>query len=166
VIVDSHLHWYVGKEGFDPDTLAKSGVLTRVWMLSGNGIVTGQATDDEVLELHRKYPDVIVPFAWLDFEKPPQSVDDFHARGFVGLKTQFPALPYDDESYFPFYERAERLGMPIVFHIGGSCQFSYDFLPIGKTHPRRVCHKNMVPITLDLVAKTFRNLKIIGAHLG
>ncbi|MBI3948466.1 MAG: amidohydrolase family protein [Armatimonadetes bacterium] len=165
-MVDVHLHWFPGRETSGPETLVNSGVINRVWMLSGNAIVTGQATDEDVLNLHRKCPDFFVPFAWLDFERSPQAIDDFHAQGFVGLKAEFPALPYDDLSYFPLYERAERLGMPIVFHIGGACQFSYDFLPIGKSHPRRVCAKNMLAMTVDLVAKTFRKLKIIGAHLG
>ena len=166
MIVDAHLHWFPGKEGFDPEILVNSGVLDKAWILSGNAIVTDQATDDQVLALHKKYPDFFVPFAWLDFEKSPEIVDEFHARGFVGLKAQFPAHPYDDASYFPFYERAERWGMPIVFHVGGSCQFPYEKVPIGKDHPERLAVKHMMPMTLDLVAKTFRKLRIIGAHLG
>ncbi|MBI3948468.1 MAG: amidohydrolase family protein [Armatimonadetes bacterium] len=166
MVVDTHLHWYLGKETHDPETLVNSGVLNRVWMLSGNAIVAGQATDEDVLGLHRKHPDFFVPFAWLEFEKGPQIVDDFHARGFKGLKAQFPAHPYDNESYFPFYERAERYGMPIVFHTGGSLQWPFDFLPLGEGHPERTTAKHMTPTSLDLVAKTFRGLKIIAAHMG
>ncbi|MBI3948467.1 MAG: amidohydrolase family protein [Armatimonadetes bacterium] len=166
MVVDSHLHWFPGREGHDPEILVNSGVLNRAWILSSNGVVTNQATDEDVLNLHRKYPDFIVPFAWLDFEKSPQSIDDFHAQGFVGLKAQFPAHPYDYEGYFPFYERAERNGMPIVFHSGGGMQFSYELVPLGRDHPERLAAKHMAPMTLDLVAKTFRGLKIIAAHMG
>ncbi|MBI3944848.1 MAG: amidohydrolase family protein [Armatimonadetes bacterium] len=166
MIVDSHLHWYPGRETHDPEFLMKSGVVNRAWMLSSNAVVTGQATDDEVLALHRKHPDFFVPFAWLDFRGSPRNVDDLHARGFVGLKAEFPAHPYDHEGYFPLYERAERLGMPIVFHTGGACQVSYELLPMAREHPEVLAAKNMLAGTLDLVAKTFRKLKIIAAHLG
>ena len=166
MIVDSHLHWFPRRETHDPEILVNSEVIDRAWILSSNGVVTDQATDEEVLGLHRKYPDTFVPFAWLDFEKTPQIVDDLHAQGFVGLKAQFPGHPYDHDGFFPFYERAERLGMLIVFHTGGGLQFSHDLVPIGRDHPERLAAKHMVPMTLDLVAKTFRKLKIVAAHMG
>ena len=36
-------------------------------------------------------------------------------QGFTGLKLEMPSHPYDHDRYMPIYERAEQLGMPILF---------------------------------------------------
>jgi predicted TIM-barrel fold metal-dependent hydrolase len=153
----------------DPQTTINAGVIQKMWVLSTGNCVRHPYpdVDEALLELARKYPDFIVPFAYLDFEKSPHIVDDFKRRGFAGLKAIFPHKPYDDESFFPFYEKAEKHHMPILFHVGGA---GYDPPDVGlftnETFPWRAASRNMLVITLDLIAKIFPKMTIIAAHAG
>ena len=87
-------------------------------------------------------------------------VDRFHEARFAGLgEITQPQYPYDDRRYWPIYERAEGYGMILLFHTG----------IVNRTDPETpsdVSSDRMRPGTLDLVARRFPKLKIIGAHLG
>jgi predicted TIM-barrel fold metal-dependent hydrolase len=134
------------------------------------------------IDAYEAYPDLFIPLAqvFLD-EHDADQISRLHGRGFKGLKITGPDKNYDDESYYPLYERCEELGMPILFHTGirGG---PIDFLQF---HPRdeelaertaapfeergRGSHKGaarMQPIYLDTLGVAFPRLKIIGAHLG
>ncbi|GEM_PF-1416880 len=179
-VIDAHLHLYPGKEGFDPEALVNSSVVHGAWMLSANGIVQGQATDEDVVELGRRYPDFFVPFGYLDFDEAgPDRIDRLFDMGCVGLKAIFPGKAYDDPELLPWYERAAAHHMPILFHVGGA---SY-WRPASATDPGvpmrsaggammtipcgpRGYIKNMDPLCIDAVAKTFPDLPLIMAHLG
>jgi hypothetical protein len=65
-IVDAHLHYYQDNPLYNPDTLFEHGVINTAWILSTNGLVRGSATDQEILDLSRRYSGRIVPFAFLD----------------------------------------------------------------------------------------------------
>ncbi|HJN17654.1 MAG TPA: amidohydrolase family protein, partial [Armatimonadota bacterium] len=82
---------------------------------------------------------------------------------FAGLKAIFPPFAYDDERCFPFYERAERYRMPVLFHLGGSGYFPPEQVTLP---PQRFASKHMLLITVDLVAKLFPRLPIICGHFG
>lgn len=149
----------------EPERLLNSGVFEHVCLLSTGNVFAAYDGDDDlhILRLAKEYDGFFVPFAYLDFTKPPHIVDDFHRRGYAGLKAIFPPFAYDDERCFPFYERAEKHSMPILFHLGGSGYFPPDQV----TFPaRRFASKNMLVITLDLVAKLFPKLPLIGGHFG
>jgi len=174
MIIDCHNHLVWPNPGadpwiLDPQALIDSGVISKAWILSTGDCMRHPFEDqnEAVLDLARKFPDFCIPFAYLDLEKEPETVDRFAEQGFAGLKAIFPHKPYDDESFFPFYERAERHRMPILFHVGGA---GYDPPDVGlfanKTFPYRAASKNMLIITLDLVAKVFPKLTIIAAHMG
>ena len=87
-------------------------------------------------------------------------MDRFHAAGFRGLgEITGPLKNYDDRSYWPIYERAEKYGMIILFHTG----------IVNRTHPEipsDVSVDRMRPTTLDGIARRFPKLTLIGAHLG
>ena len=80
--------------------------------------------------------------------------------GFKGLKCTSPYYAYDHDLYMPIYEEAQKLKMPIVFHTG-----RYRANP-GDQLRQRPSIRNMQPLTLDRVARSFPDLKIIMAHLG
>ena len=169
MIVNAHLHWYPGMEGYDPKTLVESGVIEKAWMLSANAIIckpVKQATDEEVLSLAKGYNGFFIPFAYLDLERDPSIIDELYDQGFAGLKAIWPSEPYDAPSYFPFYEKIESYRMPIVFHVGAPC----PYWPPNRLPPgfdiRRTAGKNMKMMTLDLIAKIFPELVMIGAHMG
>lgn len=166
VDIHNHLHFPFGEPyTLEPERLVRSGVLQRVCLLSvGNCWTTyTRDEDEELLRLAKAYDGFFVPFAHLDFCRPADSVDDFHRRGFAGLKAIFPPFAYDDERCFPFYERAERYCMPVLFHLGGSGYFPPEQVTLP---PQRFASKHMLLITIDLVAKLFPRLPIICGHFG
>src|ERR1051326_9129801 len=66
-----------------------------------------------------RYPDLIVPMAMINVDQAqPSEITDFAERGFKGLKIINPRRNYDDTSYFPLYEEAEKRGLVILFHTG------------------------------------------------
>ncbi|MCK5844328.1 MAG: amidohydrolase family protein, partial [Victivallales bacterium] len=69
-----------------------------------------------------------------------------------------PKVCYHDETLYPWYQRAEELGMPVLFHLG----------IVARVPGRRdrVDNNLMRPVYLDTIARSFPDLTIIGAHLG
>jgi predicted TIM-barrel fold metal-dependent hydrolase len=120
-------------------------------------------SNDEVLALAKPYREWLLPFAFVDLWDSPLDgniVEEFLSQGFRGLKCITPYFAYDHDYYLPVYEAAERLGLPVLFHTG-------LFRP-GKADPvtRRPVVANMRPLTLDRIARSFPNLKIVAAHMG
>ncbi len=105
-------------------------------------------------------PDLIVGFGginlWEDVD--PDTVDKLKDEGFTGLKFIVPSEPYHSERFLPYYERAEKLGMPVLFHLG--------IVSANDTKEVYVDNNYMRPIYLDTIARTFPKLTMIGAHLG
>ena len=118
--------------------------------------------NEEVVHWMRKYPDIILGFGHIELGPgidPPERVDELKEQGFTGLKFIGPSHPYDDERYYPLYERAQRLSMPILFHTG--------FLAISPHDgPRGVSQDKMRAVRLDTIGRAFPDLKMIMAHLG
>lgn len=165
MIIDAHLHWYPEHPDYNADVLLTSGLIDGAWILSVNTVVCGMANDEQVIELCHNYPDRLVPFGYLDLdEAPPERVDWLCDQGCVGLKAVFPGKAYDDPACFPYYERAQARGMPILFHVGGSPYHGADFVTIDPA--KRELSKYMAVLTMDAVAKTFPDLTIIMAHMG
>lgn len=119
-------------------------------------------TNNEVMEVTRMFPDRFIPFAFVDLWKDVDSgcVDAFAEEGFKGLKCITPYYPYDHDIYMPVYERAEKHGLPMLFHTGA-------FRPnAGDVRDRRPVLRNMEPIAIDRIARSFPKLRIVMAHLG
>ena len=118
--------------------------------------------NDAVLSVARQYQGVLIPFAFMDLwdKVDVTQVPAFREAGFRGLKCSSPYYPYDHDLYMPIYEKAEAIEMPMVFHTG-SYRPNYN----DKVHRRPVI-RNMEPLTIDRIARSFPNLKIIIAHMG
>ncbi len=125
-------------------------------------LITAPKDVASVKEFMAKRPNRIVGLGEvrLDDPKALELVDMFHAAGFRGLgEITMPQYPFDDRRYWPIYERAEKYGMILLFHTG----------IVNRTNPERptdVSSYRMHPGTLDLVARRFPKVTIIGAHLG
>lgn len=190
-IFDVHMHFPRNWDnpGEDPapmvDRLAeatqKAGI-TKACMLTGGRFGPSYERGIEILE---QYPELYIPVAVIDPEDiGPREVAGLHAMGYRGLKLIGVSRPYDTADYMPTYQKAQQLGMPILFHlgvIGGGLDYSI-------THPRRdaqaaqayermmamadrspmrdMSADRMSPLHLDTIANRFPRLKIIGAHLG
>ena len=167
MIISTHSHLCADPE--DLDRLVNSGVFKQIWLLH-----TWYAHDDlkldepfrkapldELMDVCRTYPGFFIPFGDLDFNKTPDYIDYLHEAGFIGLKAIAPEKCYDDYSYFPFYERAAKYRMPIVFHTGGLA-VSREYAGPGRSFGQNT----MKPSMLGTIAHCFPELPLIGAHLG
>jgi len=160
-VIDVHCHYRLG-DGYLHEMLEKSAEAGVQWLcLNGGGERWRQHGNDEVMAAAQAHPDRVIPFAFIHLgEEGPAEVRAWHAAGFRGLKTQYPAAMYDDQRFFPVYEAAEELGLPILFHTGISARFVPD-------HDRwNTSSRFMMPLTFDRIARCFPDLRLWGAHLG
>ena len=119
-------------------------------------------TNEQVLTVTEQYRDVLIPFALVDLWDSADAgcVEALAERGFRGLKCTSPYWPYDHDQYMPVYEKAEQLGLPIVFHTG-------SYRPNAQARQtRRPLLRNMHPIAIDRIARAFPDLRIVMAHMG
>jgi len=103
-------------------------------------------------------PERLFAFTFLnpwETNAPALLEDDVLRRGFRGLKL-YPSIQrfhaYDERAY-PTYERAEALGIPIVFHFGVTLDYRSDL-------------RFSNPLDLHAVARDFPDLPLIVAHAG
>jgi predicted TIM-barrel fold metal-dependent hydrolase len=117
--------------------------------------------NEEVLKICRDYPEFI-PLAKLDLweSADPSEVYRYAEMGAKGFKCIYPWYEYDHDIYMPVYEAAQECGLPILFHTG-----NFRPSPADEIY-RRPMLKNMHPINLDRIARSFPRLNIVMAHLG
>ena len=118
--------------------------------------------NEEVIAVCKRYPDCFIPFAKLDLWQTadPGEPARWAEMGAKGFKCIYPWYEYDHDIYMPVYEAAEKCGLPILFHTGNYRPCEADTLY------RRPMLRNMHPITLDRIARSFQKLKIVMAHMG
>ena len=146
MIVDSHVHLGMSKEGLRPilDACDRLGV-DKVVLL---------ANYRELKDAMREAPDRVIPVIRLDVDRESSSFVHLLAdSGVRGLKLICPRFPYDDEAYYGFYSTAQEYGMPILFHT-------------GLCGNRSAINDNMRPVHVDHLARVFPELNMIIAHLG
>jgi predicted TIM-barrel fold metal-dependent hydrolase len=172
MIIDVH-HHIVNEKGYVRkliDEMDRLGIekvcliglgklFAKIFLTEGAGPY-GCADNDTVQEAFENHPERVIGLAYV---RPgvtePAEVDEFHARGFKGLKIVLPKKDYDDESYFPIYEKAQARKMPILFHTG--------VLTLPEARPGEgVSSARMRPIFLDSIANEFPELNMIIAHCG
>ena len=88
--------------------------------------------NDEVWKWMQECPERIVGLGAVDLTQEmdaPDAIGRLRDRGFQGLKFIDPSHPYDHDRYFPLYERAAELGMPILFHTGWLARSASSDLP-------------------------------------
>ncbi len=128
--------------------------------LGGGSSRYGLANNETVLKQAETYPDLFLPGGTLDLRQPrPRQVEEMAEAGFVCLKVLAPPERYDSSRFFPLYEAAEALGLPIMFHTGYLPRTPMD-AALG------VRCERMRPVYLDAVARRFPDLQIVGTGLG
>ncbi len=155
-LIDAHVH-----HNGDPAFLEK--LVARLDQVDGLAFLLTRPRDlDSVKTFIARHPNRIVGFGDIQLDDPDalKQVDQFHTAGFRGLgEITTPKKPFDDRSYWPIYERAEKYRMILLFHTG----------IVNRTRPEApsdVSSDRMRPGTLDLIARRFPKVTIIGAHLG
>ena len=161
-VIDVHQHLCVGFG--DVEAMAGSDALDQVWLMSGGGYTKTGCGDEAILRAAERAPGFYIPFGFLDFNKHVDAIDELSDRGFVGVgEVIYPPKPFGDESLFPYYERIEKLGMPLLIHAAGANYRPQERLNVEQ---RLSGGRFMHVYHLDIIAKMFPNLTIIGAHLG
>jgi hypothetical protein len=155
-IIDCH-HHYNG----EPAYLKK--LVTKLEAVEGMAFVLTDPPDLQTAKAAIvRHPRRLVGFGEISLDDPValDLVDRFHDAGFRGLgELEYPRKNYDDASYWPIYERAEKYGMIILFHTG---IVSRD----NPETPADISSERMRVTRLDLIARRFPKIAVIGAHLG
>ena len=118
--------------------------------------------NEQVLEICRKEPEWLVPLAKFDLWKTADAdqVYRYKEAGFKAVKFIYPYYAYDHDLYMPVYEACEKCELPVLFHTGnfrpGEADVKYQLPTL----------KNMHPINLDRIARSFPKLHVVMAHLG
>ena len=155
-IIDVHIH-YDGEPGVLQQLLKKMEQVDGLAFLLTTPKGFSQA--EAFIKVH---PDRFVGFGDINLDATDvlQQVDRFHAAGFLGLgEITSTKRNYDDRAYWPVYERAQKYHMILLFHTG----------VVQRLHPERsqdVSFDRMRGTRLDLIARYFPRLIVIGAHLG
>lgn len=111
-----------------------------------------------VLAASRRYPELFIPFYGGDMDRmTPDDITRQRDAGFRGLKFIGPGRAYNDPAYFPLYERAAALRLPVLYHLG----------IVANNDGWRDCDSGLMrPIHLDHIARRIPELTIVGAHFG
>ena len=121
-------------------------------------------TNDSIAELVARHPDTFLGFASVDPWKGKAALQELRRAigelGLRGLKLHPSAQGFapNDQRFYPLYETAIDLGIPILFHTGttglGAGIPGGGGIKLGYSRP----------IFLDDVAADFPELTIVGAH--
>jgi predicted TIM-barrel fold metal-dependent hydrolase len=116
----------------------------------------------QVTDFMAAHPGRLVGFGDVSPDDPKalQQIDEFHKAGFRGLgEISRTRKPFDDPSYTPFYDRASKYGMILLFHTGIVNRTAPDVAEDVSVDRLRVT-------LLDNIARRYPKTTIIGAHLG
>lgn len=159
-IIDSHVHLFESKGYLDQliQTMDQSGI--EKCCLSGLGKLFRNVDNNGIKKAMKKYPDRIIGAYYLrPGENNPNDIQSARDEGFQMLKVTLPRKPYDHEDFFPLWQKAEELKMPILFHTG--------VVTLLKSEPNeRISSWYMHPMRIETIANAFPHLNMIIAHLG
>lgn len=156
-IVDMHVHF----DEKNPDFVSDLLKLCRSLNLTAC-VLTPFSSRKVVAEAARQHPGQIVPFGYVDLDADDavQQVEEFHALGYRGLgELEFVKKPFNDPSYFPVYELANRYAWIVLFHTGIVLRAKFD-------EPENVASGRMRPIHVEEIARRFPKITVLGAHCG
>jgi uncharacterized protein len=156
-IVDMHVHF----DEKNPNFIADLRKLSDRLHLTAC-VLTPFSYRKVVLDAAKQHPTEIIPFGSVDLDAPDvvKQVEELHAMGYRGLgELEFVKKPYNDPSYFPVYELANRYGWIVLFHTGIVLRRKFD-------EPEDVASGRMRPIYLEEIARRFPKITVLGAHCG
>jgi predicted TIM-barrel fold metal-dependent hydrolase len=113
--------------------------------------------NDYIAKLVKEYPDRFIGFAGIDPRRGRVAIREVercvNQLGLKGVKLwQLHGFYPDDSQFYPFYERVEQLGIPILYHTGSG--------PVGTY--LKYCR----PAYVNTVATDFPSIPFICAHMG
>ncbi len=113
--------------------------------------------NDTVARVVAQYPDRYIGFAGIDPRRGGAAVAELercvHDLGLRGVKLwQLHGYYPDDPEFYPFYERVQALGVPVLYHTGKGPPGTYL--------------KYTRPVNVSTVATDFPKITFILAHMG
>ena len=165
MIVDFHSHCDVSDPQKIREFVQTYEEFDVIACLSG-GLFYGEldmVPNDEVIKICSQYPGRLYPLAKITLTDKTPDLGELHSyaeKGVKGFKFIYPYYEYDHDLYMDMYAEIEKIGLPVLFHTG-------QYRP-NKTDTvfRRPVLKNMDPLNLDRIARSFQQLHIVMAHLG
>jgi hypothetical protein len=155
-LIDVHEH-YNGEPG------VLEQLLTKLNAADGLGfLLTTDKGFSQASRFIQEHPDRFIGFGDIKLDDPDvlNKIDRFHQAGFRGLGEITSALKnYDDAVYWPIYDRAAKYHMILLFHTGIVLRDKPEV-------PANISFDRMRATRLDLIARHWPKLIIIGAHLG
>ncbi len=132
--------------------------------------------NNSIAEIVNKYPERLVGAAILPIDDPKEIIKEFdraiEVLGFkaISLATSFDDMYLDDEKFYPLYEKAEALSIPIFVH-------PQIINPIGYERVKDPLLTPVIEFVFDTtmcigklmvagIFKKFPDLKFVFAHLG
>ncbi|MGQ9722360.1 MAG: amidohydrolase family protein [Candidatus Jordarchaeum sp.] len=141
----------------DEAGIDRTVILALDYEFAFKGDVTFKDYNDYVANIVKKYPDRLVGYCGIDprrgkgaIRELERCIQDLELSG-VKLWPLTGFYP-DNKEYYPFYEKVEELGVPILCHTGAG--------------PPRTYLKYNHPMHVDTVAVDFPKIKIQMAHIG
>lgn len=158
-IIDAHLHIYK-----EPDYVEK---LLKVMdscgieksCISGLGQRFGFVDNQGIEKVITSYPDRFIGAVYVrpGFDSP-DTIQWGHDHSFGMVKVTLPSKGYDSPEFFPLWQKALELKMPVLFHTG--------IVNCDMQKGDNISAWNMHPLRIEAIANEFCDLKIIIAHLG
>lgn len=180
MIVDMHTHYIDDPQALEPklradlkgcglkpeswvhseeEYLSATAAADKVVVFGLRGKATGwNVSNERVAQFVRRHPEKYIYFTSID----PQDVDaleqlryEHQINGAKGLKLApiYQGRRCMDPDYIPMYTYCQRMGLPILFHMGTSFTSG---VPIEYTKP----------MNIDEVACAFPDLKMVIAHVA
>ena len=156
-IVDIHTHFEANNPAYLDEFLKMSDELNLTGCM-----LTPFENRRAVAEVAKKFPRQIVPFGYVDLDAPDvvKQVEELHSLGYRGLgELEFVKKQYNDPSYFPVYELANRYQWVVLFHTGIVAREKFK-------EPEDVASFRMSAEYLEEIARRFPKITVIGAHCG
>jgi len=159
-IIDAHAHIFDIPNYLEKliQTLDDCGIEKSC--VSGLGKLFMCVDNNGTKEAINQYPNKLIGAYYIrPGDSKPEDIKKAYEDGFKMIKVTLPHKPYDDPSFFPLWEKAQELKMPILFHTG--------VVTTAKRAPEeRISSWFMHPMRLEPIANAFPELNMIIAHLG
>jgi hypothetical protein len=158
-IIDAHLHIY-DEDGYTEKLLkVMDSCGIEKSCISGLGKRFGFVDNSGIEKVVKSYPDRFIGAVYVrpGFDKA-DTIERGYDSGFKMVKVTLPAKGYESEEYFPLWQKAAELKMPVLFHTG--------IVNCKSNKGDKISSWNMHPLRIEPVSNEFADLKIIIAHLG
>ena len=151
---------YPPMQPLSPETyLENMKVVDKAIVFGVRGVATGmRSPNDFTAEWVNYQPDKLIGFMAIDpteedyLEEIDRCVSDLGLRG-IKLYPTLGRYDPTDPTILPLYEKAQRMGLPILSHLGTS------------PNPRAML-KYSLPLLVDEIAQAFPDLKFVMAHMA